>query len=172
MRDAVGRLIESIVRQIVQHEHGHAALSQQVLQRKQLATIAQRTLGKQTNFGKAIENHQVRIDALDLVQDQLGRFTKFQVRGIEDRLLLVRIEDALGRLHLEDRQFVADRPSMRRCRMDQLIPRFRKGDIEGALFVFGPLQQELESDGCFSCAGASLEEEQAAVGEPTRCYLV
>ena len=56
MRNAVSSLIECIRGEIVQHQHGSAALGQYVLQGEKMAAISQRTLREQPELRETIEN--------------------------------------------------------------------------------------------------------------------
>ena len=72
-----------------------------MLQGEELPTISQRTLGKQTDFRKAVEHHQPGL-TFDRVQNLFGGFAQLQIGGIKNGLLLIGIKYALGRLQFEN----------------------------------------------------------------------
>ena len=102
VRDAMHRAVVRFARKIVQHEHGGAAASEIMLQRKNLTPISQRRLRKEADLGKAIENHTCRADLLECLEDALGCLAKLKVGRIKKALLLLLVEKALRRHELED----------------------------------------------------------------------
>ena len=57
---------------------------------------------------------RVGFDALDRLEDQLGRLAELQVGGIEQALLLLGVEQAFRRHQLEDLDRLVERPAVRR----------------------------------------------------------
>ena len=72
-----------------------------MLQRKNLTSITQGRLRKQPDFGEAIQDHPLRLDRLERFENPAGGFAEFQVRRIQQTLLLLIVEQALGRDQLE-----------------------------------------------------------------------
>jgi hypothetical protein len=123
--DAVHRLVQRVGRQVVEHQHGRAVAREIVLQCQDLPAVAQRALAEQADFRQRVEHDALGPCALDRLEDQLGGFAQLEVGRIEQALLLICIEQALGRRHLEDLDLVAEVPAMRRRRRPQLVRRFR-----------------------------------------------
>ena len=111
--DAVHRLVERVGRQVVEQQHGRAVAREIMLERQDLAAIAQRTLREQADLRQRVEHDALRLAALERLEDQLGGLAELEIGRIEQALLLIRIEQALGRHQLEDLDFVTDRPAMR-----------------------------------------------------------
>ena len=100
--DAVHRLVERLGGQVVEQQHGRAVAREIVLQRQDLAAVAQRALRQQADLGQAVEHDARGLGALDRLEDQLGGLAELEVGRIEQALLLVVVEQALGRHQLED----------------------------------------------------------------------
>ena len=60
MRNAVHGLVIGLGRHVVEHQHGRLAAREIMPQGQSLPPIAQRALGKQPDFGEAVEYHPVR----------------------------------------------------------------------------------------------------------------
>ena len=56
VRDAVHGLVVRLAGQVVEHQHGRAAAREIMLQRQDLAPIAQRALRQQPDFRQAVEH--------------------------------------------------------------------------------------------------------------------
>src|SRR5215213_7889883 len=57
VRDAVNRLVGRFRRQVIEQQDRGAVAREIMLDREQLAAIAQGTLRQQPNFGKTVEHH-------------------------------------------------------------------------------------------------------------------
>ena len=113
MGDTVDRLVRRLRREVVQKEHGYALAGEGMLQGEDLPSIAQRTLGKQADLRQGIEDDPRRLDALDGLENQPGRLSELQIRRIKEALLLVAIEQTLGRHHFKNVDAV-EAPAVRR----------------------------------------------------------
>ncbi len=78
-----------------------AEICEIMLDRQDLAAIAQRALRQQPDFGKAVQHHPARLRAIDGREDLLGGLAQFEIGGIEQALLLLGVEQALRRQQLE-----------------------------------------------------------------------
>ena len=65
---------------------------EELLQRQDLAAIAQRVLREQTQLRQAVEHDAVRLEVVDAVDDLPHRLAEFDLGGMQDRLLAVRVE--------------------------------------------------------------------------------
>ena len=63
----------------------------------EIRLLAQSSLRYQPYFGKAVQHHPLRLRAVDGGEYLLGRFSQFEIGGIEQALLLLGIEQALRR---------------------------------------------------------------------------
>jgi len=63
-----------------------------MLQGENLSPVAQRILGKQAHFRKAVEDDARRFDLRDFLEDDLERFVQFEFRGMQDCDLVPRID--------------------------------------------------------------------------------
>ena len=59
VRDAVHGLVVGFGRQVIEHQDGRSASREIMLQRQDLAAVAQRSLRQQANFRKAVEHDAV-----------------------------------------------------------------------------------------------------------------
>ena len=62
-----------------------------MLQRQDLTPVAQRILGKETNFRQAVEHHELWLDALEGFKNHLDGFAELKIRRIQQALLLIRV---------------------------------------------------------------------------------
>src|SRR6202012_4359680 len=69
VRDAVHCPIEALGREVVEHDDSRVVTGEIVLWREDLATIAQRALRQQANFGEAVDHYTLRLDPFDRVED-------------------------------------------------------------------------------------------------------
>jgi hypothetical protein len=103
--------------EVVEKQDGGALLGEIVLQTQDLAAVAQGALGEQADLGQAVEHDPVRAHALEGLEDALRGLAEFEIRGIEQALLLVLVEEVLGRDELEqidtDRSHPCDAAPMR-----------------------------------------------------------
>ena len=98
-------------REVVEQHDRAFAVGEEMLQGQDLAPVAQRVLGKQAQLGQAVEHHAGGIDALDLLEDEIGRFAQLHLGGMEHRELAVRIERRLRWHQFEDLDAL-ERPAM------------------------------------------------------------
>ena len=128
-----------------------------MFQGQHLAPVTKRVLGKQAQFGQAVEHDAVGIDPLDFPEDQAGRLAQLHFGGMKHRELALRIERRLRRNQFEDVDAV-QRPAVPLRHDVQLALGFGQRNIEHALSVPHPPQQELKRDGGLARAGLPLVE--------------
>ena len=129
-----------------------------MLQREDLPSIAQRTLGKQADLRQRIEDDPRRLDALDRLENQPGRLSELEIRRIKEALLLVAIEQTFGRHHFKNVDAV-EAPTVRRRGGLQLWRGLGQGDVEAAFARRSALHQKAQRHGGLAGAGTAFEQE-------------
>lgn len=142
-------------REIVEEHDGAIAVGEEMLQGQHLAPVTKRVLGKQTQLGKAVEHDARRVDPLDLLEDQTGRFAQLHLGGMEDRELPVRIERGLGGDQLKDVHALQG-PAVPLCDDRQLPLGLGQGDIEHAFTITHAAEKELQRNRGFARARPPL----------------
>ena len=169
MDDAVGDAVDGAIgalrRQVVEHDHGGIVPGKIVLEREDLAAVAQRALREQANFRQAVDHDPLRLQPFDRIEDAIDRLAKFEVGGIEQALMLVGIEHARRRRKLDDFDVLADRPAMRSRAVAQLDLGFGEAEVDSDLTGIGPADKKLQGNGGFTGPGTSLQEMQTIAGE-------
>ncbi len=153
-------LVEAVGGQIVEQQDGGAVLGEVVLQRQNLPAIAQRALGQQADLRKAVDHHPPRLDGLHLIEDHPGGLTQLQIGGIEQALLLLLVEQALGRDQFADLDPVQV-PAVGLRRAAQLGLGLGQGDVEAFLAERRAVEQEAHRRGRLTGARTSLQEVDA-----------
>src|SRR5690348_5533948 len=92
--DTMNRAVRYLAGKVVQHQYGGLVLGEIVLERKDLAAVAERALRKKTKFRETVDHDALGLNALDFVKDSFCCFAKFQVRGIQKALVLIGIDHA------------------------------------------------------------------------------
>src|SRR5213082_2974429 len=76
--DSMGQALELEIARlagaIVGHQYGGPARGEMLLERQELAPVAQRALGQEPHLRQRVEHHPNRFDALDLGQQRAGHF--------------------------------------------------------------------------------------------------
>ena len=137
-----------------------------------LPTVAQRILRQQPDFGQAVQHHPVRLRALNGLEYLLGGFAEFEIGGIEQALLLLRIKQAFRRQQFEDFYAVVERPTMRRRALAQFTFGLRQSDVEAFLPGLGALEQELQRHGGLAGAGCAFQQKDVATRKSARQNIV
>src|SRR3569623_2748603 len=135
-----------------------------MLQREDLPPIAQRALRQQPDLGQAVDDDALRLHSLDRFENPGDRLAELEVRGIEQALMMIRVEYAVRRHQLEDLDRRVDLPAVRARAVAEFLLRFGKRDVDPGLA--GPCagESELECDGGLARARAALEEVHACAG--------
>ena len=97
--------------QVIEQQNGRVVEQEEVLERKHLATVAQRPLREQADLGEAVEDHPGGAYPLHLGQHHVHGLAEFEIGGVDEALLLLGIEAQLRRNKLVDLQAV-QRPAM------------------------------------------------------------
>lgn len=74
-----GNVAQGAGGQIVEHQHGGALLGKTVLERQDLAAIAQGILRQQPDFRQAVDHDPVGLLLLETGEDPLGHLAQFEV---------------------------------------------------------------------------------------------
>jgi hypothetical protein len=86
VRDAVQLEIRRLRGLVVEEQDGAVAVGEEVLQREDLPTIAQRILGQQAHLGQAVEDDPTRAQAFDLLRHRPDRLPELDLRRMKNRL--------------------------------------------------------------------------------------
>ncbi len=116
-----------------------------MLQRENLATVAQRGTSQQPQLGKRVEDHARRLEAFHVLQDPLRGVDELELRGVKQGVLLVRLELLVAGRELMDVDAV-QRPTMRRRDGLELFFRLRQGHVQHGLARRGAVHQELQRE--------------------------
>ncbi len=159
VRDAVQLKVARIGRLVVEQQHGARAVREEVLQREDLAPVAQRILCQQAHLGQAVEDDAVRLDSFDLRRDAADRLAELDFGRVEDRLLGIRVAArAVDQLEHVD---AVERPAVRRDHRLQFLCRFGQRDVEAALPGCDAGQQKSQGERRLAGAGRALEQVEA-----------
>ncbi|MNI57000.1 hypothetical protein D3C73_1120330 [compost metagenome] len=136
-----------------------------MLDRQDLPAVAQRALRQQANLGEAVEHHAGWPDAFDHFKNLFGGLAQFQVRGIQQRLLVLGRQQAFGGRQFEDMDIVVQLPAMGARTLAQFAFGFRQGDVQRAFAGFGAGQQKVQGDRGLAGTGFSLKQKHVAAGQ-------
>ena len=174
-QDPVGQAVHGPVRprggHVVEHQDGGAAPGKEVLDGQELAAEAQGRLRQQQDLGQAVHHHAVRPGRVEGLEDAARGLAQLQVRRVEQALLLLLVEEALGGQELDDVQAV-ERPAVRGGRRAQLGLRLRQREVERPLARPRAGDEELERDRGLARAGRAFEQEQPPALEPAAQHVV
>jgi hypothetical protein len=121
-------------------------------------------LRQQANLRKAVDDHPLRLDAFDRFEHALDRLAEFEVGRVKQTLVLVRIENALGRHQFADFDVVIELPAVGQGALPQFMLGFAKADVNAGLTGFRAGHQELQRNRGLAGAGAALEQMQPVAG--------
>ena len=114
--DAVGEALHLQVvigRGHVVEQHDRALpLREVLLQCKNLSPVSERVSRQQTQLRKRVDHHAGRLEVLNVCENELNRRRQLDLRRVEHRVLLIRLEALFGRHELPNRDAV-EIPSMR-----------------------------------------------------------
>jgi hypothetical protein len=134
--DTVYRSVRGFGREIVKHHDGGIVLGEIVFECENLPAVAEGTLRQETNFGEAVEHDPLRFEPLDGIEDTLNGLSQLEIGGIEQALMLRRIEHALGRHELNHLDRRANLPIVRAGAVPQLSLSFSEAYVDPGLAVF------------------------------------
>ena len=152
---------------VVEQQHGAATADEVLLQREDLAAIAQRRASEQAQFRQRVEHDALRTQALDLREDALGGVTQLDLGRMEHRVLVFGVEPVLRRGEFMDMDAVK-RPAVRCSDLAQLRLGLRQGYVKHRLPARHPAQQELQCQRRLARPGHAFDQIQAMRREATR----
>ncbi len=131
-----------------------------MLQRQDLAPVAQRVLRQQPHFRQAVEHDAHRRLLVDLLHHALGRLAKLDFRRMENGLLAIRVE-----VHVVDQlehRDAVERPAMAVGHRGQFLGGFRQRDVQPFFALFRAFQQELQRQRGLAGARRALDQVDPA----------
>ncbi len=159
---AVHGLVQGFGGQVVQQQDGGVIAHEVVLDRQDLPPVAQGTLRQQADFRKAVEHHPGRLDPLHHFEDLPRGFPQLQVRGVQQALLVLGVEQAFRRDQLEDVDVLVQLPAVGLRALAQLALGFREGDVQAALAGGGAGPQKMQGHGGLAGTGFAFQQEHMA----------
>ena len=82
-----GWICPSGIRAVVEQQDRHLLLLEVVLEREELAAIAERVGGQEPQLREPVEDDVPRLGAFDLGEDLPGRLAELDLGGVEDDVL-------------------------------------------------------------------------------------
>ncbi len=137
MGDAVNGTVGAFGREIVQRDDGGFVPREIVLQGQDLTAVAQRALRQKADLGQAVDDDALRPVLFDRFENAFYGFAEFEIRRIQQALMLARVENAFGRHELADLDVISDPPTMRCRAVTKFFLCFRQAHIEPALTSLG-----------------------------------
>ena len=172
MRDAMHGLVGDVGSQIVEQHHRGGELREVMLDRQNLPPIAQRALRQKPDLGETVEHHPAGPRPFYGFKDLLGGFAQFEIRRIQQALLLLGIEEAFRGQQFEDLDVLAQSPAMGGCAVAQLVFGFGQSDVETLLTGPRALQQKLQRYGGFAGPGRAFHQKQVSARKSARQDIV
>lgn len=157
--NAVHGLVQRLGGQVVQQQYRRVVAREVMFDGQNLAPVAQRTLRQKTDFREAVDHHTGGFDALDHLEYLPRCFTQLQVRGVEQALVVIGVEQAFGRRQFEDIDMFVELPAVRGCTRAQLAFGLGQGDVQGYFARCRSGLQKLQGYGCLAGSGLSLEKK-------------
>ena len=156
---------------VVEQQHGAAAPAEELLQRQNLAPVAQRRAREQPQLGQRIEDHTRGLDLVDIGQDRQRLLRQLHLGRMEDRVLLLRLQRILGRqqlAHVDAGQV----PTVSLRHAAELLGRFRQRDVEHLLAARDTGEQELHGERRLAGARLPFEQVQTAADQAAAQHVV
>src|SRR5687767_1742562 len=97
MRKALKLEIARFARTIVEQQDRGASADEKLLQRHDLAPVAERALGQKANFRERVEHHARGFHALDLCEQGFRRFGELDFGWMKERIVGVGAESVRKR---------------------------------------------------------------------------
>ncbi len=130
-----------------------------MLDGQNLTPVTQRALRQKTDFREAVDHDASRFDALDHLEYLPSCFTQLQVRGVQQALVMIGIEQAFRRRQFEDIDMFVELPTVRGCTRAQLAFSLGQGDVQGNFARCRSGLQKLQGHGCLTGSGFPLEKK-------------
>jgi hypothetical protein len=153
-------------RAIVQHQHGATAAREVLLECEHLAAIAQRGARQQADLRERVEHQPLRLEAFDLLQDQLGGFRQLHLGRVEYGVVLPALQRVGARQHLVDVHAV-ERPPMGGRDRVQLRSRLGQAHVQHDVPAARAFHEELQRERGLARSGQPLDQVELIRGEPT-----
>src|SRR5712691_164150 len=141
---------------IVQQQDGARSTSQELLQREDLAAIAERFAREQPHFGQRVEDDPRRAEPLDDVENPLNGLDQLDFRRVIERVLVLKSR-AFGRRELRDLDPL-EGPAVRIGDGPQFDLRLRERDVEAGFTAFPALDQKLHRERRLAGAWIAFDE--------------
>ena len=129
MRNALDLQVVVGLRAVVEEQHRAPAAGEELLQREDLAAIAQRIAREQTQFRHRVEHDAGRLDLVHFGEDRLRGFAELDLGRVKDGIALVGLEIPLGGNDFADLH-AREVPAMRGGDRAQFFLGLGKGDVE------------------------------------------
>ena len=149
---------------VVEQQHGALAVHEELLERQDLAPVAQRVAGQQPHLGQRVEHHARRLQGLDVGQHPCRRRGQLDLRGVKHRAVGVRFELGFRRRELAKGD-AFEVPSVRVGDRPQFVLRLRQAHVEHRLAGPGARQQELHRQRRLARAGSAFDEVEPIAPE-------
>ncbi len=127
--DTVHSLVQRLGGQVIKQQHRRVVAGEIMLDSQDLPSVTQRTLRQKTDFREAVDHHASGFDALDHLEYLPRRLTQLQVRGVEQTLVMIGIEQAFGRRQFEDIDMFVEFPAVRGGTRAQLAFSLGQGNV-------------------------------------------
>ncbi len=149
---------------VVEQQHGALAAGEELLERQDLAPVAQGAAGQQPQFGQRVEDHPRGFYLVDVGQDLEGGFAELDLGRVEHGVLLVGLE-RVGRGQHFTHLYACQVPAVRAGHAQQFVCRFGQGDVHDRFALGRALAQELHGDGGLAGAGGAFQQVEPIGGE-------
>jgi hypothetical protein len=156
---------------VVEQQHRALPAGEELLERQELPPVAQRAGGQEAQLRQRIEHHPRRLDQVDIGQDLERGLAELDLRGMEHRVLLVRLQRVVRRQHLAHLDAMQI-PAVGARDALELGRRFGQRDVQHRLAPRGALAQELHRHRGLSRAGRALQQIQPVGREAAAQHVV
>ena len=145
---------------VVEQQHRAAATREDLLERQDLPAKTQRAPRQQAQLRQGVDDHPLGLEPVGLREHGAHGLAQLDLRRVEDRVLLIRLEAGLAGHQLVDVDAL-QRPAVRGRHRPQLLLGLRQGDVEDPLSASRALLQELQGEGGLPRARQAFDEIQA-----------
>jgi hypothetical protein len=160
--------VVGLVGRYIQQQHGASARGEVVLQPEDLAPVSQGVAGQQPHIRERVEDDPARLQLIHGGHDGLRRGAQLDIRGVEERVVRVRLEGLLLGLQIADGDPLQGPPVRLRHRV-QLRLRLREGDVQARLPLAYTREEELQGEGRLARPGLPLDKVRTVGGQtPTQ----
>src|SRR5882757_5352659 len=157
MSDALQLQIPGLCSSIIQHQGGAIPADQKLLERQDLTTVAQWTLGEKPQLGERIEYQASWLDPFDGLENFTRRLRQIDLGGMEHRELALAVEFALIGYQLDNLNS-RQRPSMGIGAGLEFLGGFRQRDVKTALSGAHALLEKMQRQRGLARAWIAVDE--------------